>query len=210
MMRLLFTAFGISLLGTLPLGVLNVTAAQLAVTEGIMPAVCFSLGALVVEMGYVRLTLAAMDWVSSRGRLFRKLKWLTVACLALMAAGCFWSAFRSAAGGVGALTAASGGVLACFLSGAVLSAVNPAQIPFWFGWSQVLSSRGLLSPSLRRYSLYIGGIGLGTFAGNGLFIACGHFLAPVLRAAGNLVNLAIGIVFAIGAVCVFLRLSVKD
>jgi threonine/homoserine/homoserine lactone efflux protein len=64
--RIFCVGLGISFLGTLPLGTLNVAAMQIAVTDGIRPAIGFSLGALLVEICYVRLSLVAMDWVRSR------------------------------------------------------------------------------------------------------------------------------------------------
>ena len=61
----------ISFLGTLPLGTLNVAAMQISVSDGIRPALYFSLGALLVEIIYVRISLVAMDWVQRQQRLFR-------------------------------------------------------------------------------------------------------------------------------------------
>ncbi|WP_315815821.1 hypothetical protein [Paraflavitalea speifideaquila] len=63
LLRIFITGLFISFLGTLPLGTLNVAAMQLSVTDGLRPAFYFALGALLVEMVYVRLSLVAMDWV---------------------------------------------------------------------------------------------------------------------------------------------------
>jgi len=73
----------ISFMGALPLGTLNVLAAQMAVDEGISPAIWFSLGALLVEMTYVRLSLVAMDRIRRRKKLVRVLEGLTVIIILL-------------------------------------------------------------------------------------------------------------------------------
>ena len=62
LIRIFFTGMLISFLGSLPLGTLNVAAMQISVTENITQAMLFSLGSLLAEIIYVRLSLVAMDW----------------------------------------------------------------------------------------------------------------------------------------------------
>jgi hypothetical protein len=198
--RIFFTGLCISFLGTLPLGTLNVLAAQLAVNLGAWPATWFSIGALLVEIGYVRLSLVAMNWVREKKGLFRAMEWVTVAIIMALAIGSFSAAYHKTAGGSVVMGAGfRPGAIYCLLSGAVLSAVNPLQIPFWFGWSTVLFAKNMLKPLPVYYNLYIAGIGLGTFAGNGVFIFGGRLLVEKLKANGDVVNWMIGGIFAITA-----------
>jgi len=209
MIRIFFTGLFISFLGTLPLGVLNVAAAQLAVNAGIEAAVCFSLGATLVEMGYVRLSLVAMGWVQRRSSLFRWLQWLSVAIVLVMAMASFVTAGHGAGhgavlDGVGFSGLHSGpvfhsGLVLYFISGMLLSAVNPLQIPFWFGWSTVLITKGVLLARADHYNRYIAGIGLGTLAGNGVFIFGGSVLIKGLAANGAAFNMMVGGVLLITA-----------
>jgi threonine/homoserine/homoserine lactone efflux protein len=67
----------ISFLGSLPLGVLNITATQLSVENGISAAFVFATGAMIVELIYVFIILRAMNWVSKRMKLFRFFEWIT-------------------------------------------------------------------------------------------------------------------------------------
>jgi len=53
----------ISFLGSLPLGTLNIAAMQIGIQESIKDAIWFSLGSLLVEMIYVRISLVGIDWV---------------------------------------------------------------------------------------------------------------------------------------------------
>ena len=53
----------ISFLGSLPLGTLNIAAMQIGIQESLNHAIWFSLGSLLVEMIYVRVSLVGIDWV---------------------------------------------------------------------------------------------------------------------------------------------------
>ena len=64
------TGMGISFLGALPLGSLNVSAMQVAVTENIKKAIQFSLGVALVEIIYVRLSLTAINWILANQKIF--------------------------------------------------------------------------------------------------------------------------------------------
>src|SRR5262245_499155 len=63
----------ISFLGSLPLGTLNIAAMQISISNGVLQALQFSLGSLLAEMIYVRLSLVAMDWVRKRQFFFKVL-----------------------------------------------------------------------------------------------------------------------------------------
>ena len=49
--------------GSLPLGTLNVAAMQISVQESIKNAIYFSLGSLLTEMIYVRISLVGINWI---------------------------------------------------------------------------------------------------------------------------------------------------
>jgi threonine/homoserine/homoserine lactone efflux protein len=193
------TGLLISFLGTLPLGTLNVLAAKMAVEEGIGPAIWFSLGALIVEMVYVRLSLVAMDRILRQRRWLRILENLTVIIILLLAFGSFWTASHPHQGRSNVIGFLSPAPIPRLLTGLLLSAINPLQIPFWFGWNTVLFSKKILQPRNDHYNIYIAGIGLGTFAGNAVFIFGGRLLITALDKQQPLVNSIIGIIFLLTA-----------
>ena len=92
LLRIFVTGLFISFLGTLPLGTLNIAAMQISISDGIRPAIYFALGALLVEVIYVRISLVAMDWVRKRKKLFRFLEWFTVAIVTALAVSSFVAA----------------------------------------------------------------------------------------------------------------------
>ena len=186
----------VSFLGSLPLGTLNVAAMQISVSDGVSPAIYFSLGSLTVEIIYVRLSLVAMDWVRRQEKLFKILEWVTLGIVVALAASSFYAATHPSVEENFILSS----TLHRYVLGVVMSAVNPVQIPFWFGWSTVLFTKGILKPRNDHYNTYIIGIGLGTLFGNAIFIFGGLVIAEKLNANQHVVNWIIGGIFAITAI----------
>jgi threonine/homoserine/homoserine lactone efflux protein len=205
LLRVLTTGLFISFLGTLPLGSLNVAAMQISVSDGIRPAIYFALGTLIVEMIYVRVSLVAMDWVRKRKKLFRYLEWATVLIIAALAV----SSFIAAADPHVKKNVILSNTLHRFWLGVAMSAVNPVQIPFWFGWSAVLFTKKVLLPRNEYYNLYILGIGMGSFSGFACFIFGGQLIVNSLNANQAMVQWIIGAIFAITALIMLIKILRK-
>lgn len=186
----------VSFLGTLPLGTLNIAAMQISATDGIAPAIKFSLGSLVVEAIYVRLSLVAMDWVRKQKAIFKVLEWVTLFIVVALATSSFYAALHPSVDKNIILSS----TIHRFFLGMMMCAVTPAQIPFWFGWSTVLFTRNILLPKASFYNIYILGIALGTFAGNILFILGGRLMVDTLNTKQSLLNWIIGGIFAVTAI----------
>lgn len=193
--RIFITGMFISFLGTLPLGTLNVSAMQISVSDGIRPALYFAFGALLVEIIYVRLSLVAMNWVSQKKKLLFALEWVTLIVLAALSISSFYAAMQPVVTSNPMLS----NTVHRFWLGAMMSAINPVQIPFWFGWSTVLFTRNILHPKESNYLTYMAGIGLGTLAGNCLFIFGGKLLVSKLNTNQQLLQIIIGCVFGLTA-----------
>ena len=193
--RIFFTGILISFLGTLPLGTLNVAAMQISVTDGVRPAIYFSLGCLLVEIVYVRLSLVAMDWIRKQKAIFRWLEWITLLIIVALAVSSFIAATSKHPRGNVILS----NTLPRFWLGVTMSAINPVQIPFWFGWSTILYAKNVLKPRMDNYNSYIGGIGIGTFIGNAIFIFGGQLLVDKLNTNQRILHWVIGIIFSITA-----------
>jgi len=204
-LRIFFTGLLISFLGTLPFGTLNAAVLQISAGEGTWPAIYFSLGVLLVEMAYVRVSLVAMDWVRKRKQFFRWLEWVSILIVVILAISSFVAAVRHAE----VKNLILGSSLPKFILGMAMSAVNPVQIPFWFGWSTVLFTKKILLPQNNHYHFYIAGIGFGTFAGNALFIYGGRLVIDKLNANQHILNWVIGSVFAITALIMIWRMLMK-
>jgi threonine/homoserine/homoserine lactone efflux protein len=202
MFRLFVTGLFISFLGALPMGTLNISSMQIAITDGYYPAVLFALGALLVEMIYVRMTLVAMDWFRAHKKLLQVMEWLTLVIILILAASSFYTAMHP--------TLKANPILSNsihrFWLGAGLSAINPLQIPFWFGWSTVLTGKGILVREGFNYVYYILGIGIGTFIGFTVFIFGGKLLVDRLDAQQNLIQWILGGIFLITGIIQAVRM----
>ena len=206
LVKVFFWGMMVSFLGSLPLGTLNVAAMQISVQESITNAVYFSLGSLLTEMIYVRISLVAMDWVRKQQKLFRILEWVTLLIIVALAV----ASFVAAADPSVKKNVILSNTVHRFLLGLTMSAINPMQIPFWFGWSTVLFTKKVLLPQNNHYNSYIAGIGLGTFAGMCLFIFGGRFLVQSLNAHQKVLSWVIGGIFAATALIQLWRMMRKN
>ncbi len=195
LVKIFFTGMVVSFLGSLPLGTLNIAAMQIAISDGIAPAIKFSIGSLLVEIVYVRISLVAMDWVRRQEKLFRILEWVTLAIVLALAISSFYAATHPTVEKNVVLSS----TLPRLVLGMVMCAVNPVQIPFWFGWSTVLFTKKVLLPRQDHYNLYIAGIGIGTFIGNSIFIFGGLVIASKINNNQHIINWIIGGIFTVTA-----------
>lgn len=195
LLRIFITGLFISFLGSLPLGTLNVAAMQISISDGAVPALKFAAGSLTAEMIYVRLSLIAMDWVRKQEKIFRILEWVTLAIVAALAVSSIYAAMHPSVHKNVILSS----TLHRYFLGLFMSALNPMQIPFWFGWSTVLFTKKVLLPINSHYNSYIVGIGLGTLFGNCVFIFGGRLIAQKLNANQPLMHWIIGGVFTVTA-----------
>lgn len=201
--KIFITGLFISFLGTLPLGTLNVAAMQISVTDGILPAVYFVLGAMVVEIFYVRVSLVAMNWVRKHDKIFRWLEWMSLAVVVALAVTTFMAAAKPSGSGRNLILS---NTIHRFWLGVMMSAINPVQIPFWFGWSTVLFTRKVLLPRQDHYNIYIAGIGIGTLTGNAVFIFGGRLMVDKLNTNQDVLNWIIGGVFALTAIILAIKM----
>lgn len=200
--KVFFWGMIVSFLGSLPLGTLNVAAMQISVQESIMNAIYFSLGSLLTEMIYVRISLVGINWIRKQKVLLKWMEWITLTIVIALATGSFIAATQEHH----AKNIMLNNNMNRFLLGLLLSSISPMQIPFWFGWSTVLFTKGVLQPKNSYYNLYIVGIGLGTLMGNCVFIFGGKYIVEKLNANQNILNWVIGGIFSLTAVIQFIRI----
>ncbi len=206
LMKVFFWGMMISFLGSLPLGTLNVAAMQIGIQESIRNAMYFSIGSLCVEMVYVRISLVGIDWVRKQVVLMKVMEWITLAIILALAIGSFIAATRQ---GGEAKNILLNNHMNRFLLGMFMCAINPVQIPFWFGWSTVLFTKKILEPGNGQYNFYIVGIGVGTLFGNAVFIFGGQWAVKRIANSEHYLNWIIGSVFAVTALIQLWRMLRK-
>lgn len=206
LIRIFFTGLLVSFLGSLPLGTLNIAAMQISISKSIQAALWFSLGSLLAEIIYVRLSLVAMDWIRKQEKIFRALEWVSLVIILALAFFSFYAALHPSEGKGNVIL---DNKLPSFWLGLTMSALNPVQIPFWFGWSTVLFTKKILLPQVSHYNIYIIGIGIGTLLGNCVFIFGGRLIADKIQGNQHVLNYCIGAVFAITAIIQIIRMATK-
>jgi threonine/homoserine/homoserine lactone efflux protein len=202
LVKVFFWGMLVSFLGSLPLGTLNVAAMQISLQESVINAIYFSLGSLLTEMIYVRISLVGINWIRKQKVLLKWMEWIALAIVLALATGSFIAASHEHH----AKNVMLSNNMNRFVLGFLLSSITPMQIPFWFGWSTVLFAKNILQPKNSFYNFYILGIGIGTFMGNAVFIFGGKFVAEKLNANQNILNWVIGGIFGITAIIMFVRI----
>ena len=204
--KVFFWGLFISFVGSLPMGTLNVTAMQIGIQESVKDALLFSVGSLLVEMVYVRLSLVAINWVRKQEKVMRIMEWLTLGIIVALAVGSFLAAMKN---GTSTKNVVLDNNMHRMLLGMLMCAINPVQIPFWFGWSTVLFSKKILHPVRAQYNSYIVGIGLGTLLGNSLFIFGGKWLVQRIHNSEAYMNWIIGGIFTVTALIQLYKILIK-
>ena len=203
LLRIAFWGLGISALGTLPLGTINVAAMQISIAEGVWHASLFGIGAAIIEVAYVRVSLVGINWIRHRVGLLRLMDWLAFAIVATLAITSFMAASNPAQEGKNVILNAD---VHPFILGVTMSALNPMQIPFWFGWSTVLFSKGILQANAQQFNWYSVGIGIGTLVGLAVFVAGGQILVQNMQSHMQAVQYAIAGIFTLTAVILLFKI----
>ena len=85
LVKVFFWGMLVSFLGSLPLGTLNVAAMQISLQESVINAIYFSLGSLLTEMIYVRISLVGINWIRKQKVLLKWMEWIALAIVLALA-----------------------------------------------------------------------------------------------------------------------------
>jgi hypothetical protein len=193
--KLVTTATGISFLGTLPLGTLNLSIANFAFHHDCNGAIEFAIAAVSVEVLAVRLALLLVDRLQTIKNYYWLFRLISVAVLIALSVSTFISASTTQQFNVAfPLTSKNP-----FIGGLVLSALNPLHMPFWMGWTTVLKNRGILIYDRVSYNLFVVAIGIGTIMAFGLYGLAGGFLISLLGHWQSVLNWTLSVVLLVTA-----------
>lgn len=199
------SAAAISSIGGLPLGTLNVTAMHIAQNRGTAAGLWFAWGALLIEIVYVYLTLKLFEWLSASIKTLTAIRWISIAVM--LGIG-IWLLVENADADMPVSTGWS--KANPFLTGLLLSALNPAQIPFWLGWNAVAIDRKLLRLKSPAVLVWLMGIGTGTFLSLGLFAVGGPAIFKMIGGSDRMLTRLIGVIFILAALLQSLNVLRKN
>ncbi|MEZ4688287.1 MAG: LysE family transporter [Bacteroidia bacterium] len=191
-LHVLFGAL-VSFIGSLPMGLINLTVAETAISRGIRAALLLALGAVLVEFLQILVALFFADWFTSDPD--RKFWIGIIGSIVFVCAGLYYLIKKSEAPHLKTDESTRSGN--AFLRGLGLSAVNMLAIPFWLVLSSYSHSRGWLSNEPLLMVMFALGAVLGTFA---LFVAYARLGLFILRRStiiSQYAGKAIGLIFLV-------------
>jgi threonine/homoserine/homoserine lactone efflux protein len=200
--QLFAAAFSISFLGSIPVGSLNTGVANYVLNHNLGGAVQFGLGAIVIEMLLVRLAVTLTDKLKRLQKLFYAFSFIMCVAVLLLAFITLEAAFHMKAFQEVVPLANN----SPFISGLLLSLINPLHLPFWMGWTAVLYNKKLLNNSGAHHNIYILAIGAGTAISFLIYGLAGRLLTDFFRNSHHFINWILGITFLVTGLIVAYKL----
>ncbi len=142
------------------------------------------------------MVLSGMQWIIRHELVLIIFNWVTVIFFAVFGVVSFISAHKQSTGGKALLLNHQ---LNRFLLGMSMSALNPAQIPFWFVWTGYFLNIGLLKPGFNYFNFFTLGSGIGTMGGLIVYIYGGNWLVTKMKTSDRMLNKIMGIIFVVAA-----------
>lgn len=172
-----FIGFVISFLGSLPLGTLNILVANLAYKD-YKEAIWFGLGAIIIEMLIVVVGIKTVQHLNRLYYLVRIMKVFMVSVLFLISWLSFQNFLATNIQGQGTSLFFESHT---FISGMVLSLINPLHLPFWMTWVKVLEKKGIVFHRSSYIVLFMFSIGLGTSLAFQIYASLGNYVIPIFK-----------------------------
>lgn len=183
----LWLGFTSSFLGTLPLGMLNLTILQLALANRQQQALAFSLGATLIEFIQIGITLLGMNVLLAIPQLSQAISIISIPILLYLG----YKNFKKKQNTEGPLLT----VKATFGQGIVLGFANVVVYPFWLLWGNVFVQNCWLTPTPEAYFYFSFAAAIGTLGAFLFFILLGKILWKRLSHVQKMIDKLIGYTF---------------
>lgn len=171
--------FCISLIGSLPLGYINLIASEINQKRGSEALYAFLLGVVVVEFVLILLTLQAAEWLLAQKKMVRNIEVMSIIFLIFLAISFFFNSKPIQGTEPSLLTNDFLTQYSPFTLGLMFNAINLMQVPFWAGWNLYLINESYIDMGRYRKYWYVIGTSIGTFSGIYLFVQFLNYLLTV-------------------------------
>ncbi len=182
---------------------MSITATQIAVQENFSNAWKYSFGVALIEIIYLRMVLSGVDWIMDHKLFFSVLGWMMVALFISLGVLSFITARKQENNKKALLL---NNTINRFWLGISMSALNPAQIPFWFVWSSYFMGINLLNSDYTEFNIFTIGAGLGTISGLAVYSYGGNWLVTKMNTSNKTLNKIMGFIFIIAALAQMYRM----
>ncbi len=190
-MLILAAGFVLSLMGSLPPGLISLTVAQTSISKGMAAALVLALGAALAEFFQAWAAVVLTDWFLSHPSVERGFQW--VAVLVFWSLGLyllFWA--KTPASPVGTTTLNLRGQ---FYKGLIISAFNLLAVPYWFVYCGWLRVEGYWEEGLFFTLVFSLGVSIGTLFALGLYAWLGQVILHRSALLARYANRLIGLIF---------------
>ncbi|MDX1908748.1 MAG: LysE family transporter [Bacteroidia bacterium] len=161
---------GLSIVGTLPLGMINLTVANTSIHKGIRTALLVALGASLVETLQVLASVVFAENFTRDPAINQTLA--VVAIPVFWGLGIYFLLAPATPPGSSRKINIQGVAL-----GALITLLNLLAYPYWIFYSSYLRMNGWLLPDPVSLSLFVAGTGIGTFAALALYAQLAQMVA---------------------------------
>ena len=185
--NLLLLGFTSCFIGSLPLGMLNLTVLKMSLANQQRQAIAFSVGSVIVEFFQILVTLLCMNLLLEIPKLNEVLAIVSIPVLIYLGIKNLKSVPLTEGGHFTPKNA--------FLQGITLSFANVLIYPFWLLWGNLFVKNGLLPQDTLSFSIFALGTSLGSLCAFGIFVFIGKILWKRLERLQNITNRLIATAF---------------
>ena len=157
----LLTGFGLSFIGSLPLGVINLTVSEVTIRKGLRAALALALGAALVELIQALVAVYFTDLFIHYPLAEQAIQYGSIPIF--FGLGLYYFLAQP---GPPKITDQSASL--DFFKGMFISSINLLAIPYWLFYAGYLSSEAWLTGHSEKF-IFVTGVTLGTFALLGLY-----------------------------------------
>lgn len=184
-----FIAFGLSALGSMPIGMITLKVAEKTIHDGYRSGVMLSLGATVIEFFYTFVALTSMDFFLQNSSVNSYINFLAMAVFFTLG---FYHLFKK----VKPVLDSEGEYKTFdFIKGILLASMNMLIIPFWIFLAVWLKNYGYSFSSTGEILAFSVGSALGALVIFLLYSRLGRFIVNKIQKVSFYTNKTVGLLF---------------
>ena len=187
-----FVGFVASFIGSLPIGMLNMTVMEISFSKNLKQGVLFSAGAAFVEFFQAIIAVKFSSWFLENPTVEMMIKLSVIPVLLVFGIVHLRKNLNDPTSKGNESEKYSG-----FPKGMFLSGINPISIPFWVFYAVWFQSMGWISFETIPAIMFVTGISLGTFVCLSLFGKLGQYIFSRIAVLSLWMNKIVGGVFII-------------
>ncbi len=184
-----WVGFTISFIGSLPLGVLNLTIIDISLKRSLWQAFYFALAACLVEYGQAFIAIKFSSVLATYPDLTYYINLFVIPVFLGLGLYYFFKQDEP--------TEQQKEPSSDFSRGLLLSLINPLAIPFWVAWGTIGHAKGWLVLENLPITIFVLGISLGTLATLMLFALASKLVIKKVATINKWINEIIGVVLIV-------------